>query len=74
MGGLVVDVDSEPGVAPVHKLDCPLDGSVEVFGNHFAAEEESTLLTQQVLAMARIALGHHLIGGLEAFAGDLSHG
>ena len=44
-------------------------GSVDVFRHDVTSEEQAA---SHVLAVTRVAL-HHLIGGLEAGVGDLSH-
>merc|ERR1719461_2204656 len=73
--GLVVDADLEAGGAPVYELDCPLgldgrDGGVDVLRDDVAAVHEAA---GHVLAVARVALGHHR-GGLERRGGDLPDG
>ena len=72
--GLVVDTHFEPSWAPVHELDGALglyvaDGCVYIFWHYIPSVEETA---SHVLAMARIAL-HHLIQGLKAGSGDVSH-
>jgi hypothetical protein len=74
-GGLVVDADLEASGAPVDELDGPLgldggDGSVDVLGDDITSVHHRA---GHVLAVARVALGHH-VGGLEAAVGDLSDG
>ena len=72
--GLVVDSNFEPGGAPVHELDGPLgldggDSGVDILGNHVTPVEHAA---GHVLAVPGVAL-HHLVGGLEAGVGDLTH-
>jgi hypothetical protein len=73
-GWLVVDTDLEASGAPVDELDGTLgldggDGSVDVLGHNVTTVQHTA---GHVLAVAGIAL-HHLVGGLEAGVGDLSH-
>lgn len=73
-GWLVVDADLETGGAPVHELDGALgldgrNGRVHVLGHDVTTVQHAT---RHVLAVAWIAF-HHLVGGLEAGIGDLSH-
>merc|ERR1719181_1301422 len=70
-GRLVVDAALEAGRAPVDELDGALGldgghGGVDVLGDDVAAEHEAA---RHVLAVARVALGHHG-GGLEGGVGD----
>eukprot|EP00630_Chrysocystis_fragilis_P007120 CAMPEP_0197386976 /NCGR_PEP_ID=MMETSP1165-20131217/239_1 /TAXON_ID=284809 /ORGANISM="Chrysocystis fragilis, Strain CCMP3189" /LENGTH=472 /DNA_ID=CAMNT_0042912263 /DNA_START=199 /DNA_END=1617 /DNA_ORIENTATION=- len=69
---LVVDAALEAGGAPVDELDGALgldggDRGVDVLGDDVAAVHEAA---GHVLAVARVALGHHA-GGLEDRVGDL---
>merc|ERR1719261_457338 len=73
--GLVVDTALEAGGAPVDELNgaLGLDGgnsSVDILRDHITTVHEAA---RHVLAVARIALGHHG-GGLERGVGDLSDG
>merc|ERR1711959_506822 len=72
---LVVDATLEAGWAPVDELDGALgldggNGSVHVLGDDVSTVHHTA---GHVLAMTRIALGHH-VGGLEARVGDLGNG
>jgi len=74
-GRLVVDAALEAGRAPINELDgaLGLDGghsSIDILGDDVATVHEAA---RHVLAMTRIALGHHG-GGLKGGIGDLSHG
>jgi hypothetical protein len=73
-GWLVVDTDLEASGAPVDELDGTLgldggNGSVDVLGHNVTTVQHTA---GHVLAVAGVAL-HHLVGGLEAGVGDLSH-
>merc|ERR1711935_1301771 len=73
--GLVVDSALEASGAPVDELDGALgldcgDGSVDVLGDDVTAVHQAA---GHVLAVARVALGHHG-GGLEGRVGHLSNG
>jgi len=73
-GRLVVDPDFEPRGAPVHELDgaLGLDGAhrgVHVLGHHVPSVHHGA---RDVLAVARVALGHHA-GRLEHAVGQLRH-
>ena len=73
-GGLVVDAHLEASGAPVDELDAALgfdgsDCSVNIFGDDVTTEQQTA---GHVLAVTGVAL-HHLVGGLEAGVGDLSH-
>merc|ERR1719446_500698 len=72
---LVVDAALEASWAPVDELDGALgldgsDGSVDILRDDITAVHHAA---RHVLAVARIALGHH-VGWLEARVGDLSDG
>merc|ERR1719440_1741546 len=72
---LVVDSALEASWAPVDELNGTLgldgsDGSVDILGDDVATVHHAA---GHVLAVARIALGHH-VGWLEARVGDLGHG
>merc|ERR1712006_62344 len=72
---LVVDAALEAGGAPVDELDGALgldggDSSVDILRDDITTVHEAA---RHVLAVARIALGHHG-GGLEGGVGDLSDG
>uniref|UniRef100_J3LSE0 Uncharacterized protein n=1 Tax=Oryza brachyantha TaxID=4533 RepID=J3LSE0_ORYBR len=74
-GRLVVDAALEPGRAPVDELDGALgldggDSGVHVLGDHITTVHEAAC---HVLAVARVALGHHG-GWLEGAVGDFSDG
>ena len=68
------DAHLETSWAPVDELDGPLgldggDSRVDVLGHHITTVQQAA---SHVLAVTGIAL-HHLVGGLEARVGDLSH-
>merc|ERR1719398_677465 len=72
---LVVDATLEASWAPVDELDGTLgldggNGSVHVLGDDVTTVHHTA---GHVLAVTRIALGHH-VGGLEARVGDLGNG
>ena len=74
-GWLVVDTDLETGWAPVDELDGPLgldcgDGGVDILGHNVSSVQQAA---GHVLAVSGVTF-HHLVGGLEASVGDLSHG
>lgn len=71
---LIADADLESGGAPIDKLNSPLglevcDGAVNILGDDVSPVQEAG---GHVLALARIAL-HHLIVGFETRHGDLLH-
>jgi len=73
-GRLLVDAALEAGGAPVDELDGALgldggDGGVHVLGDDVTAVHQAA---RHVLAVARVALGHHG-RGLERAVGDLRH-
>mgnify|MGYP003573970617 CR=1 FL=1 len=74
-GGLVVDAALESSGAPVHELNgsLGLDGGhrgIHILGDHISAVHQAA---SHVLAVARVALGHH-VGGLEDRVCDLGNG
>jgi len=74
-GGLVVDAALEASGTPVDELDGPLgldggDGEVDVLGDDITAVHEAA---RHVLAVARIALGHHG-GRFEDRVGNFGNG
>merc|ERR1711959_869735 len=72
---LVVDATLEAGWAPVDELDGTLGLDGGNGGVHILGDDVTTVhhTAGHVLAMTRIALGHH-VGGLEARVSDLGNG